>query len=131
MTEIMMGLGEYRFSLETATYNALEKVHSWRWTKVERAGRKPAYQFGGADSDTIEMSGKIFPFFKGGQKQIDHMKVEGDKGTPLILVDGLGQIWGKFCLTRVSAKTSKFIKNGLPQKIEFSISLVEYGEDET
>jgi len=130
MTEIMMALGEYRFSLPTAAYQSLEKTSEWRWQEQDRLGRKPALQYTGPGSTKINMSGTIYPHYQGGLDQVGKMKAEADRGEPLGLVDGLGRVWGDFCIKQISETATKFDVQGIPRKIEFRLSLIEYGEDE-
>lgn len=127
---VMMKLGNFQFSLPTAAYQELEERHAWRWNKQGRLGRKPAHQYVGPDSGTIDMSGTIYPHFRGGLGQIKTLKAEGDKGEPLLMVDGFGKDWGKYCMLELSSKKTFFLANGIARKIEFSISLIEYGKDE-
>jgi len=77
MSEIMMALGSYRFSIDSAAYQ-------------ERLQRRPALQFVEAGEESIELSGLIYPHFKGGLEQPDTMRAEASKEQPLLLVDGLG-----------------------------------------
>ncbi len=128
--EVMMGLGDYRFSLSSAAYNELSRTHNYRWQSHDRIGRSPSQQFVGAGSQTLDLSGTIYPHYKGGLEQINQMRTMAGKGQPLILVDGTGQIWGKFVITRVEEKQSNFIKNGQPLRQNFRLSLVDYGEDQ-
>ena len=44
-TEVMLALGDYRFSLATAAYQSLRKTAAWRWPGQERISREPALQF--------------------------------------------------------------------------------------
>lgn len=129
MTRIMMALGNYRFSLPTAAYQSLERVSSYRWQKQDRLGRKPALQYVGPDADTIEFEGTIHPYFRGGLGQLPAMRAEAEKGEALIMVDGLGKVWGKYCIKRISETQTKFTDDGIPKQIDFRLSLEEYGED--
>ena len=129
MIKIMMALGAYHFSLSTAAYQSLERVSSYRWQKQDRLGRKPALQYVGPDADTVEFEGVIHPYFRGGLGQLTAMRTEAGKGKPLILVDGLGKTWGKYCIKRISETQTIFTDDGIPKKIEFRLSLEEYGED--
>lgn len=44
----------------------------------------------------------------------------------IILVDSLGNILGQFVIIRLEEKQIYFLPNGLPRKIEFSLSLKSY-----
>lgn len=128
-SEIMMALGEYRFSVSTAAYNDFRRNTAWRWASQQRLGRLPAKQYLGPGEDTIEMGGTIYPHYNGGLKQIDSMRDEAGKGEPLLLVDGLGNVWGKWCILLIEENQSRHLGNGAPLKQGFRLRLENYGED--
>lgn len=124
---VMMALGAFRFSLDTAAYQSLERSHSWRWEGIDRIGVRPAQQFVGPGEETVTMSGSIYPAYRGGLKQLPAMRAEADKGEPLLLVDGTGLSWGQYCITKIDETQTVFFSNGMPRKIDFTISLTAYG----
>lgn len=129
MPGVMMQIGNYQFSIGTAAYQELTRVHSWRWNEVPRAGRKPASQYDGPEAATLELSGVIYPHYKGGIGQIVAMRKEADKGEPLMLVDGTGKIWGKWVIRTIEEGQSRHFDRGMPMKQQFRMSLREYGDD--
>lgn len=42
------------------------------------------------------------------------------------LVDGMGNIWGRFVITRFEEKLTSFFPCVLPKKVEFNLSLRRY-----
>ena len=129
MSETMMALGSYRFSIDTAAYQELKHSQAYRWQAQERLQRRPAMQFLGAGEESIELSGVIYPHFKGGLDQLDTMRAEASKGQPLLLVDGLGFVWGQWVITQIDEGQSFFQGNGQPLKQSFQLKLVNYGAD--
>lgn len=129
MTAIMMGLGGYFFSVDTASYQTLERATDYRWASQDRLGRGPAHQFVGQGDDTITLAGVIYPHYKGGLGQVDAMRAEAAKGQPLDLVDGFGKVWGVWVIRSVRDRRSQFLGNGAPMRIEFQVELAAYGED--
>lgn len=129
MNRVMMQLGDYQFGVETAAYEQLRRSTQYRWQGQDRIGRRPAQQFSGVGQETISLSGRIYPFYKGGLGQLDQMRVEAGQGEPRILVDGLGRIWGKWAVTRIDETQSTLMPDGVPEKIDFTLELVRYGED--
>lgn len=130
MSDMMLALGDYRFSVGTAAWEQLSRTDNWRWASLERLERKPAMQYVGEGSVTVELSGRIYPHYKGGLGQLTAMRAEAAKGKPLLLNDGLGNVWGKFCILKVSEDQSLPFSKGVPRRIEFRISLESYGDDE-
>lgn len=130
MTEVMMMLGDYRFSLSTAAYQQLQRTTEFRWPAQDRIGRPPARQFTGAGNDSIELEGSIYPEFKGGLNQVNKLRETAGGGKPLRLVDGHGRNWGLWCIERVEETRKIFFANGTPRKIDFRLSLEAYGDDD-
>lgn len=127
-SRVMMALGAYRFSLDTAAYQTLERRSTWRWEAVQRLGKRPAMQYFGPGEDVITLDGSIYPGFRGGFGQVDSMRAEAGKGEALDLVDGTGKAWGKYCIIDVTETRTVFYSNGLPRRIDFSLTLSMYGD---
>ena len=129
MNQTMLALGEFRFSIDTAAYQELSHSMQYRWQSQERLMREPAMQFTGKGQEKIELTGIIYPHYKGGLKQIDAMNDLAGKGEPLLLVDGIGFVWGLWSVIQIDQTNSLFVVNGLAQKQTFKLTLVRYGED--
>lgn len=127
---VMMMLGtEYMFALSTAAYQSLRRSAEYRWPAQERIGRRPARQYVGPGGETIELSGSIYPQFAGGLAQVRRMRTAAGQGLPLLLVDGRGQSWGRWCIERVEETHTVLDGNGDPRRIDFALTLGRYGED--
>lgn len=129
MGRVMMQLGQYQFGIDTAAHQSLRRSAEYRWPRQERIGREPAAQFMGPGAQSIDIRGLIVPEFRGGLRQVDRMRAEADRGEPLILVDGLGNVLGKWVIESVSEEHSHLAADGHPRKIDFSLRLSKYGED--
>jgi len=129
MSETMMALGAFRFSLDTAAYQDFKRSQTYRWQSQERLLRRPALQFIGLGEETIELNGLIYPHFRGGLTQVETMRIEANKGSPLVLVDGLGFVWGQWVIKQISEGQAVFQPNGQPLKQTFQLSLSRYGDD--
>lgn len=126
---MMMILGAYRFCIKNSAYQTLKRVTEYNWQSHNRIGNNPALQFVGNNADTIELEGVIYPQFKGGLRQVTLMRAEADLGTPLFLISGNGFAFGRWCILSVSETNTVFMKDGTARKIEFSLKLQKYGED--
>jgi len=129
MSETMMALGQFRFSMNTAAYQSLKHSQSYRWVSQERIQRRPALQYVGLGSETLSLSGDIYPHYRGGLGQIKAMRELGGKGIPLILVDGTGLVWGQWSIIQIDEDQSFFHSNGQPLKQRFQLQLNHYGTD--
>jgi phage protein U len=125
----MMKLGGYTFSINTAAYQSLTHSTAYNWKSQERIGRLPAQQFTGQGEETVTLEGAVYPHFKGGTGQLNAMRAEANKGLPLMLVDGTGVIWQKWCIKQIDETQRELFSDGTPRKIEFNLQLVRYGED--
>lgn len=129
-SSVMLALGEFRFSIDTAAYQNLERSSSYRWDSVDRLGVRPAMQFIGPGEDTVTLDGTIYPSFRGGLGQVTAMRAEAAKGEPLLLVDGAGRVWGLYVITDIRETQTVFFSNGAPRKIDFNLTLKMYGGDQ-
>ena len=127
--EVLLTLGDYQFGMSTAAHDSLKRSKAYRWVTQERLGREPATQFVGPGSETISLSGSIYPHFRGGLEQIDEMRAEAEAGEPLSLVDGRGNNLGQWCIQSISDTEKQFVGPGIPRCIDFSMTLTAYGPD--
>lgn len=73
--------------------------------------------------------GEILPDWKGGLHQIDAMRLQASRGTPLIMLDYGGFVLGDWVILSIEEKKSELRGDGSPRVIEFSMKLREYGGD--
>jgi hypothetical protein len=128
MSSILMKLGRYSFSVDTAAFEQLSRSTAYRWAAQERHGREAALQYLGPGADTISLSGVVYPHFKGGVAQVEDMRAEAARGEPLLLVDGLGRIHGRWVVQSVEESRREVFSDGAPRRMEFSLKLKYYGE---
>lgn len=124
----MMKLGSFTFSLDTAVYQSDSRDSSYTWAEQARIGRNPALQFSGTGADTRKLPGVIYPTFRGGLKQVDEMRERAGRAKPLLLVDGLGNVHGYWCIVKITEKHTDFLPAGIPQKIEFTLEIKYFGD---
>ena len=120
---MMMTLGIYRFSINTAAYQSKERTTTYRWGKQDRLDHGPVLQFVGPGDDTINLFGVIYPHYKGGLAQVAMMRQEASKGEPLMLVQGNGMVLGHWVIESITETEDTFFKDGAPKKVEFSLQL--------
>lgn len=129
-SQTMMALGPYRFSMATAAYQDLERNNEYRWPTVERIGVAPARQWTGPGDETINMRGVIYPHYRGtrrGLEQVPEMRAAASLGTPLLMVDGAGRVWGMYVITSIREGHKTLFSDGRPRCVDFDISLGAYG----
>lgn len=129
MTNVMMMPGTYPFMLPTATYQELTRQSTYRWSSQERLRRKPAQQYLGPGADEITLTGEIMPQFRGGLGQVENMRASAKRGKPLLMVDGLGNVWGDWVILSIEEGQTIHNADGTPNVISFTMTLREYGAD--
>lgn len=123
---IMMQLGTFQFCIQTAVYQELIRKNEYKWPSQHRFGQRPSRQFVGIGDETIQLPGVIYPEYRGGFQQVEAMRRMAARGQPLMLVDGLGKLWGRYVIESIDEKQSLFAAFGAPRKMEFSISLARF-----
>lgn len=123
---IMMQLGSFQFCIQTAVYQELIRKNEYKWPSQHRFGQRPSRQFVGVGDETIQLPGTIYPEYRGGFQQVEAMRRLAGRGQPLLLVDGLGKLWGRYVIESIDEKQSLFAAFGAPRKQEFSVSLARF-----
>ena len=126
---MMLALGPYRFSLNTSAYQSLKRSSEYRWPSIERIGKEPLLQAIGPGCERIDLDGVIYPYFRGGLGQINAMRDSAQRQEPLMLINGQGNVLGRFVITQIEESQNTFLADGTPRKIEFRLSLERYGEE--
>ena len=133
MINVLMQLGVFPFSIETAAYQNLKRVTDYRWGKVDRVTKTPSKQFTGLGDDVIDLDGVVYPNWKGGVLQVSLLRELAGTGKPQRMVAmpsmGLGVDHGLWVIERVEEEQSKIGAWGVPAKQRFRIRLSAYGED--
>ena len=91
--------------------------------------RRPAQQFIGIGDDTITLAGVIYPHYRGGLGQLNDLRKQAETGEPLLLVDGLGFVWGQWVIVSIEETQSYLQSHGMPLKQTFQLQLKYYGND--
>lgn len=154
MAFALMGLGPHKFYIpalheDTPNFQSINRDTSYSWTAQPRLGRDLAMQFTGPSEDVISVEGVLYPFMFGGVKTIAALRESGRAGKPLDLVRYygfsdpseksnsampsvmMGSVLGKYVIRRVRTAETKIGSIGAANKIEFTIELAFFGEDQT
>jgi len=124
----LLMLGGFKFSLNTAVFQEMRRMTSWRWPAQERVGQLDALQFTGPGEDTITLPGVIYPDFKGGDTQLDSLREIGDAGKPVRLISATGKILGLWVVQTVEEIASAHKADGGPRKQEFTVTIKKFSD---
>lgn len=123
------------------SFEVLQRDSTYTWTSQPRLNRDPAMQFTGPGEEIILVEGRFFPKFFGGLSTIRGLQDSGRAGYPMFLVryrqppNGNGLIGevvggGRWVIRRVRAAESRIGPDGIAHKIDFSLELARFGEDQ-
>lgn len=121
---VMMQLGSYQFSINTAAYQELRRRTAYSWAAQERFGKSANRQFTGPGDDSMTLSGVIYTEFRGGIRQLDEMRRMAARGRPLLLIDGYGRVMGHWIIESIEEGQSVFAGFGRPRKQEFTMQIL-------
>ena len=117
-TDVMMQLGSFQFTIDTATYNRLTRVTSYRWGAQPRQDNLDSLQYTGLNSDVITLNGEVYPTFRDLASQ----------GEPLLFTDGNGNIHGLWVIESINEDQSYFLTRGNPRKQSFTINMKKFSD---
>lgn len=117
----MLSFGPYKFTPTSLKYSKEN-----RWSVVECIGKIPLLQNIGQGIENIDLEGVTYINNINGVNQLKNMKEAEKNQEPHSLVDSLGNVSGQFVITRLEEKHTYFLPNGMPKKVEFSLSLKLY-----
>lgn len=126
--DVLMALDQFRFTMETAAYQTLKRKNDYRWPAHARLGDRPTRQFIGLGNESIDIAGIVYPNLAGGLGQIEQLRETAGRGQPMILVDGLGFVWGRYVVLSLQEGRSFLLPDGRPRKQTFGLQLSHYGE---
>ncbi|MGX6568471.1 bacteriophage P2 tail protein GPU [Cupriavidus taiwanensis] len=126
---MMMALGQFVFSLDTAPYQDFQQQIGWRHPANSRTGRRPARQFLGPDDETITLAGVLAPELTGGDDSIEDLRKLGDSGEAHVLIEGTGRYYGLFVVETMQVTRTYFFQDGKARRIEFTLKLTRVDDE--
>ena len=127
---MQMCLGLFVFSLDTLSYQELQRRTSWKHPTQSIVGGRDTSQYLGYGEDIITLSGSMVPEFKGKPASLDGLRRMGNTGLAWALVEGSGTIYGAYVITEMQETKTFFEVDGTARKIEFSLTLRRIDQDD-
>ncbi len=125
---VMMQLGEFQFSIASAAYQSLQRKTQYAWQSQDRLNNHSVWQYTAKPQESLQLDGVIYPQHKGGARQIETLREQAALGEALILVDGMGLVYGQWVILSVEETQSTFNPIGMPLKQTFKLELKRYGD---
>lgn len=135
----------------TPSFDSFSRDTNYTWPAQQRVQRDPAQQFTGPGEDNVSIEGILYPHLFGGQTTLERLRQIGRTGAPYPLIryqtntgftvagpspDGtyiaaaFVLAGGKpFVLKRVQHKETFINSQGKVDRIEFTLELSAYGDD--
>ncbi|MBA0289207.1 oxidoreductase [Stenotrophomonas maltophilia] len=126
---MMMSLGTFVFSLQTAAYQQLQRQMSWRHPASERVGVLAARQYLGPGEETIDLSGVIHAEMTDDLLTLDVLRELAADGRPLALVEGNGTVYGGYVILSINEGRTEFFADGTPRRIDFQLQLARIDDE--
>lgn len=120
---VMLSLGSYQFSINTAAYQELMRSTSYRWPSQERFGQHAARQFTGPGEDSMTLTGVVYPEWRGGVGQLNELRTLASSGEPLLLVSGTGDVLGRWVIEKIDERQSIFSGEGVARRQGFTMNI--------
>ncbi|WP_223306982.1 phage tail protein [Citrobacter sp. S-77] len=127
---VMMMLGDFAFSVDTAAYNQLAREAAWKWSEQGRIGQQSLLQYTGKNGRTVRVEGESHAFFgKSGTEAVDTLYDIADRAEPLLLVSGEGDVLGWWVVERFSDSTDRFLPGGGHRNKKWTLEMKHYADD--
>jgi phage protein U len=131
MPRVMLALGEFNFSIDTAAYSALSREMEWRWAEQNRAGKQDLLQYTGKAGRTVTLEGEALSQMPTGDPMaaLDELVSLSDKAEPQLLVSSTGDIMGWWVIKRYSDNANNFVPGGGARHKTFTLTIQHYADD--
>lgn len=140
----LMMWGDFIFQLSTLAYSKLTVSDSWNWVAQGRFGKREKLQYIGKKAPKIKFDCELYAelmnesLLTKGLKEygliqslasdpVEHLRIQGNLKTPLMLVTGAGKVMGFWCLTDISQTIDEFKPNSHARHQNVSLSMQFYG----
>lgn len=126
---MMYMLGFFEFESQKVLPRSIQRTDSYQWKSQQRLGRGTAAQPIGIGKHTKKMDFKWFPCGDKSAWTLDLLREEAELMQPLWLIDGNGEIHGRFYIEKINEKRRELYPNSMPRVVEGSLDMTFYGED--
>jgi uncharacterized protein len=122
MTRIMAMIGDFIFSLDTKSFNALSHSKEYSFAEIPKVNYYTGEQSVGKDIEEISLSGTILTP-KGGLNPLARLFAIADLKQSVPFIYGYGEVMGDFKITKVKEDRSLFLDDGRSVRVGFNIEM--------
>ena len=126
--DVQMAIGPYVFLAGFNSYQSFRRAHRYEYREVRRYQNEPDLQYVGKGAEKITLDCLIFPQFSGalGLAAIEGLKALADLHEPQVVVDVIGNVFGKWVITDYMEKRDNFVFASVPGRVEYSLTIKKY-----
>lgn len=128
MPRILLSLGDFEFSIDTAAYNSLSRDAEWRWPEQVRYGKQDLLQYTGKAARTVTLDGEVFSS-SAGIEAVAALYALSDRAEPQLLISSDGQVMGYWVVKKFSDSVNLFVPGGGARRKTFTLTIQHYGDD--
>lgn len=127
---MLLTLGQFVFSVDTMTFNEIQRSRSWSYGSNAIGQGRDQYQFTGVGEETVTIPFLIYQSHGFGDRQsIDDLSEMADSGKGFVLLDGSGYLYGVFIITAIDETRSHITSSGVARKIDGTMKLTRVDDD--
>jgi phage protein U len=97
------------------------------WAEIETTGRLNALQWTGPRSETITITGVLFPAEWGGASTLEGVRLAANNGIPLMLVSLGGKVFGSHTIQKIDEDRTYHDRFGTPGRNAYTIEVKRIG----
>ncbi|GLK49603.1 hypothetical protein GCM10017620_25760 [Brevundimonas intermedia] len=127
---MLLALGMFDFSIDTALFNQLQRRRNWRHPSGDRVGARAASQYAGPGDDIIVLGGLLAPGQIGHAEALDDIALMAKAGSAYPLLDGEGYVYGAYVITDLDETKRNFLVDGQALMVDFTITLKRVDDDD-
>lgn len=120
---VTMALGPFMFRSHGFGYTDVSRKLDTTWAEIETAGRLNALQWTGPRSETITITGVLFPAEWGGASTLEGVRLAAKNGIPLMLVSLGGKVFGSHAIQKVDEDRTYHDRYGAPGRNAYTIEV--------
>jgi phage protein U len=124
---VLLGYGEFRFSMETFSYESFERKLEANIQAVNIIGGRPSLHKMGLGVETVNLESTFHPYYlpnNGGLAQVSAMRAAVGRSMPLVaLRSGFADITGNWVLKSLGEKKTEIHPSGEGQVIVVNMEL--------
>lgn len=122
-----MALGPFAFQAHGFGMTGVQRKLDTAWAELETVGRFNALQWTGPRSESLTISGVLFPLEFGGMATLEGLRLAAKNGVPLMLVSLGGAIFGRHALQSIEEDRSHHDRQGAPRRNAYALELRKLG----